>query len=386
MYLNQNNQGLHSKIDPIHVMHIIDKLGVSGSSIHGITQVFAQSIPRFDPKRFKFSVYSLRRKEVAGEVLKKANITHFYLNKNKFDPSTISSLFKIVKKEKPHVLHLHGFGACNFGRIVSILAKIPNIVHEHNVMMHQPRYQTVADALLSPYTTKAIAISTQVRDYMVEKRKIKPEKLETFFYGLPLAEFRSPSEEEIIQERMTLGIAPDERIVCNVGRLDPQKGLEYLLRAARLILKDSPNTRFLIVGDGPDRSMLESLAQQEGIAEKVIFTGYSSNVPVLVSLCDIFVIPSLWEGGPITLFEAMNLRKPVIGTRVGLMGEVIQDGETGFLVPCKDVESLVDRINKLLQDPDLSKRMGEKGWSICQQYDICHYVNRLEQIYQDLAA
>jgi glycosyltransferase involved in cell wall biosynthesis len=370
--------------EPIRVMHIIDKLGVSGSSIHGITQVLAQSTPLFDPQQFQFSVCSLRPAEPAGDVLKRVGVQPYFLGRGKFDPRTITDLLALVKQERPHILHLHGFGAGNFGRIVSLLTGLPNIVHEHVVIMHQPLYQTIAETLLSPLTTRAIAISKPVRDYMVKYRKIRPQKLETFFYGLPLDQFQVPSTAEIQKQRDLLGIAPDEQVVCTVGRLDTQKGQIYLLQAARLILRKRPRTRFLIVGDGPDRAMLEATAQQTGIAKQVIFTGFRTDVATLISLSDVFAIPSLWEGGPITLFEAMNLRKPVVGTPVGLMGEVIQPEETGFLVSCEDADSLAEKLLIILDDKALSQAMGRKGWQLCQQYDISGYVHRLEKIYREL--
>jgi glycosyltransferase involved in cell wall biosynthesis len=373
-----------AKAEPIRVMHVIDKLGVSGSSIHGITQVLAQSTPLFDPQHFEFTVCSLRSPEAAGDVLKRAGVPLYFLSKGKFDPRILTSLLALVKRKRPHILHLHGFGAGNFGRIVSLLTGLPNIIHEHVVILHQPVYQTIAEILLSPLTTRAIAISEPVREYMVKRRKVRPQKLETFFYGLPLSQLRLPLPDQIHKQRDSLGIAPDEQVVCTVGRLDTQKGQIFLLQAARLILAERPRTRFLIVGDGPDRSRLKLAAQQMGIAERTIFTGFRTDVSTLISLSDVFAIPSLWEGGPITLFEAMSLRKPVVGTPVGLMSEVIQDGETGFLVPCQDAAALAEKLLTLLSNPELSQVMGENGWRLCQQYDISNYVRRLEEIYREL--
>jgi glycosyltransferase involved in cell wall biosynthesis len=370
--------------EPIRVMHVIDKLGVGGSSVHGITQLLAQSMPMFDPGQFEFTVCSLRPPEPAGEVLKKAGVRLEYLSRSKFDPRTLSDLLALVKRKSPRILHLHGFGATSFGRLVSLITGIPNIVHEHLVFFRQPFYLTLADTLLSPLTTKALAVSKPVREYMVKSRKIAPDKLETFFCGVPLAQFKTPSARRIKRERVALGIAPDEKIVCTVGRLDTQKGQILLLRAAPLVLSKMARTRFLIVGDGPDLAMLESEARQLGIAQRVIFTGYRSDVATLIGMSDVFAIPSLYEGGPITLLEAMNMRKPVVGTPVGLMGEVIRDQKSGFLVPVGDSRSLAEKILILLQDPKLASMMGEKGWELVQRHDMSDYVRRLESIYRSL--
>jgi glycosyltransferase involved in cell wall biosynthesis len=383
--VNRSQSRATSGRRPIRVLHIIDKLGVGGSSIHGITRVLGWWIPRFDPQQFQISVCSLRAPEPAGDVLRNEGIPVFFLSQGKFDPRTVTSLLRLIARERPDVLHLHGFGATNFGRIASLLTRIPNIVHEHVVFLKQPMYQSIADMLLAPLTTKAIAISNPVRDYMIRDRRVKQGNLETFFYGLPLADFQASDLSVLQAKRAELGIAPTDHVVCNVGRLDTQKGQIYLIRAAAAILRAVPNTRILIVGDGPDLGMLRATAQQEGVADNVIFAGYRSDVADMLALSDVVAIPSLWEGGPITLFEAMQLRKPVIGTPAGMMGEVIREGKTGFVVPLEEVAGLADKAIALLKDPAAARAMGEQGWQVCQDYDISRSVERLSAIYQELA-
>jgi len=383
----QNNRTMVSSrtaSEPIRVLHVIDKLGVGGSSIHGITRVLGWWIPRFDTDQFQISVCSLRAPEPAGEVLRTENIPVFYLSKGKFDPRTLTELLNLIKRERPHILHLHGFGATNFGRIAGRIAGVPNIVHEHVVFLKQPGYQTVADMLLAPLTTRAIAISNPVRDYMIATRKVKPGTLDTFFYGLPLSEFQASAPHILQEKRQQLGLAPTDRVVCNVGRLDTQKGQVYLVKAAAAILEAVPEARILLVGDGPDQAMLKTVAAQEGIADKIIFPGYRSDVADMLAISDIIAIPSLWEGGPITLFEAMQLGKPVIGTPAGIMPEVIREGETGFVVPFKDSTALAEKTIHLLQNPAIAQAMGQAGWNVCQEYDISKSVQRLSDIYQEM--
>ncbi|ASC73187.1 Glycosyltransferase type 1 [Halomicronema hongdechloris C2206] len=368
----------------IHVMHIIDKLSVSGSGVHGVGRAIEWWIPRFDSNEFRFSICSLRTPEAAGKVFEEQGIPPFFLGRGKFDVRTVLDLVKLIKRERPHVLHLHGYGATNFGRIASFLTGTPNIVHEHTVIDNQPLYQTIVDTFLSPLTSKAIAISQPVYEFMIRHRKIDPAKLDVFFYGIPLSEFQAPEQREIQEKRSKLNIDPDEHVICNVGRLDTQKGQIYLLKAAILVLKELPNTRFLIVGEGPDREMLESFARENGISDRIIFTGLRKDVPTLLALSDLVAIPSLWEGGPLTLFEAMNLSKPVIGTPAGMMGEVISNGKTGFQVPLRSVDELAERIIYLLKNPTIAKRMGGRSWKVCQNYDISASVRRLSEIYREL--
>jgi glycosyltransferase involved in cell wall biosynthesis len=364
-------------------MHVIDKLSVSGSGIHGITKAFERWIPRFDPREFHFSVCSLRAPESAGEILERNGIAVFFLSRSKFDPRTLTSLLALIRQEKPSILHLHGYGASNFGRVASVLTGLPNIVHEHSVLPKQPLYQTLADAILAPITTKALACSEPVREFMFHKRKLRKENVETLFYGIPLDEI--PKLDEIEGTRKELGILTGQPVVCTVGRLDTQKGQMYLLKAAVSILKEIPDARFIIVGEGPDLKKLKSIAQRDNILDKVIFTGLRDDVSCLLALSDVVAIPSLWEGGPLTLFEAMNMRRAVVGTPAGMMNQVIRDGENGFIVPFKNAELLAEKIITLLKNPLLANAMGERGWQICQQYSISVAVERLAKLYKQMA-
>ena len=378
--------GTHAKQleNTIHIMHIVDKLSVSGSGIHGVSKALERWIPCFNSNQFRFSVCSLRAPEAAGDIFKNQGVPVFFLNRSKFDPRTLLALLRLIHREKPNILHLHGYGATNFGRLASLLSRTPNILHEHTIIDDQPFYQTIADFLLSPLTTKALAVSKPVSNFMIRQRKVKSSQLETLVIGLPLKAFQAPSSEIVTQLRLNLGIRPNEQVVCTVGRLDTQKGQIYLLEAADQILKNRPQTRFLIVGDGPDRASLEAETQRRGIRDRVIFTGLRNDVPALLALADVVAIPSLWEGGPLTLFEAMNLSKPIVCTPVGVIEDVVQDGVSASLVPIKNSEKLAEKLTLLLEDPELSKKMGEMAWQVCQHYDLHYSAQRLSDIYYDL--
>lgn len=396
MTLNHDNFGVSTSLHkdsisrigglkgPIRVLHILDKLGVDGSSVHGVTQAIAWWIPRFDQQKFHFHVVSLRGEEKAGEVFLTEGIGLTFLGKSKFDPTTVTELMQVIRRQKPHILHLHGFGATTFGRIVSKMTGLPHIVHEHSTL-EQPWFQTVADTMLAPLTDRAIAISPPVYDYMIKGRKIAADKLETFFYGVPLEDF-TPSDDAVLQQkRLELGLKPEHKVICTIGRLATQKGQIYLLQAAVRVLESFPDVRFLLVGDGPDLDMLKAFATQQGIAEQVVFAGYRADVADVTALADIIAIPSMWEGGPITLFEAMQVARPVVGTPVGMMADVIEEGRSGFVVPCGQAEPLAEKILYLLQHPEAAQAMGRKGQQLVANYNLQHSVDRLSAIYETMA-
>ena len=371
---------------PIRVLHVLDKLGVDGSTIHGVTQALLQWIPDFSPGQYQFTVCSLRAPEKGGEVLQQAGIKTIFLSKSKLDPTTLYSLLHVIRQEHPHVLHLHGFGATTFGRLASLITGIPNIVHEHAILTGQPLYQNLADSLLSSLTTRAVAVSEPVRDYITHDRRIRSDIVEVFHPGTPLAGFSPPGPEVLQATRDEFGIRPEEHVICFVGRLAYEKGVTYLLDAAKLALRAVPDTRLLIVGDGPERAHLQELAEQYAIAAQVTFTGYRSDVLSLIGISDVVAIPSFAEGGPTTFLEAMKMRVPVVGTSVGLMAEGIREGETGFLVPVKSVEPLAQKLIYLLEHLEEAHQMGERSWEVCQQYSLENAVGRLHALYMDLAA
>lgn len=370
---------------PIKVLHVMDKLSVEGSGIHGVSRAVAWWLPRFDPAEFQFHLCSLRSPEPAAEVFAQVGIPVTFLSKSKVDPTTVTALMQVIKREKADVLHLHGYGASNFGRIAGCLKGLPRILHEHAILPNQPFYQTVADSLLSGFTTKAIAISEPVRDFMIEKRKVPAKLIETLFVGVALDEFVQPPEAEVQTARQALGLDGSETVICTLGRLDSEKGHVDLINAAAKVLQGHENVRFLIVGEGPMGTQFKEQAESLGITDKVIFTGYRRDIPVLIALSDIVAIPSLREGGPLVLFEALAMGKAAVGTPVGLIPKVIEDGKSGYLVPIGDADTLAARLIDIVENPEKGRAMGQEGKSRCGPYDISVTVERLAEIYRELA-
>lgn len=174
----------------------------------------------------------------------------------------------------------------------------------------------------------------------------------------------------------------DEIRLLFVGRLAPVKGLRVLLDALKGLAEDLPQLRLVLVGDGPDRKNLEAAAAPLG--DMVHFTGYLSQAEVAQAMqaCDIFVLPSFAEGVPVVLMEAMASLKPVIATQVAGVGELVEDGTNGFIVPPGDVKNLTRRIRQLVEDPDLRARMGQQGRTkVCADFDISGEAARLAGLF-----
>jgi glycosyltransferase involved in cell wall biosynthesis len=203
---------------------------------------------------------------------------------------------------------------------------------------------------------------------------------------VPLEEFKPPPAERVRAERERLGLQPGERVVGTVGRLDEQKGTIYFLQAAAEVARRCPEVRFVVAGDGPLLEQHRAKARALGIAEQTIFAGFCEDVPALQSLLDVQVFASLWEGTPLTVFEAMSMSRPIVATAVDGLAEVVRDRENGLLVPPRDPAALAAAIVELLEDPALARALAVRAEADSHALDIRQTVRKLEDLYRQLLA
>jgi glycosyltransferase involved in cell wall biosynthesis len=351
--------------------------------MHGVKRLFAWMIPRFDPARFEVSLVSLRKKDLSEEPLDALGIDITYLHKSKFDPATLPALLKIIDRKQIDVLHLHGYGATTFGRLAGALRGIPTILHEHANLTDTPWFQKIADRVLEPYTDIAIAVSKSTAEFVINARRVRPEKVKVVYLGAPYDEFsRRRSAEELEAARRQLGIQPDDFAIGTVTRLHESKGNTYLVEAARLVIDREPKARFFLAGEGPLRESLEAQAQQLGLGDRFAFVGFVRDVPAALSAFDLSVFPSLWEGTPLTTFEAMAAGKPIVATDADGLLDVLSQDRSARLVPKRNARALADAIVDLMRRPDERARLGAAARVSAERYDIAAFVKKMEQLYR----
>jgi len=239
------------------VLFVADHLSYDGK-MHGLGRYFGNVLPRFNKNRYNVIPCVLRKKDALNDLFISQGINIRYLRKAKFDPSTFIAIFRLIKEEKIDILHLHQYGASNFGRLAGLIAGVPVIIHSHDNDPNYPLYQGIADLILAPVTGKVIAVSESAKESTIEKRSIREDKVIVMHNALPLEEFHELTPDQKEEERRRLGINHDYKIVGTVTRLREEKGNEYLLEAAVGVLKVFPKTVFLIVGDGPLREELQN--------------------------------------------------------------------------------------------------------------------------------
>jgi glycosyltransferase involved in cell wall biosynthesis len=372
---------------PLNVLQVCDHLGWEGSRMHGVKRLFAWMIPRFDRDRFRVSLVSLRRRDLSEETLDALGIDIRYLGRSKFDPFTLPALLKIVDEQQIDILHLHGYGATTFGRLVGAWRGIPTIVHEHANLTSTPWYQKVADRLLEPYTDIAIAVSRSTAEFVINARLIQPSKVKVVYLGVPLGEFsRERSAEEIAAARTDLGVAPGEFAVGTITRLHESKGNSFLIDAAAQVIRERPAARFFLVGEGPLLGALEQQAAALGLGGRFVFAGFRRDVAGTLSAFDLSVFPSLWEGTPLTAFEALAMGKPIVATDADGLLDILTADHDAWIVPKRDARALAAAIVRAMDEPGERARLGANARRTGRQYDIDLFVRRMEQLYTVLHA
>ena len=350
-------------------MHIIDKLSMDGINPSSCATLFGEWIPRLDADGFSTTVLTLRKPDFAGKYLEDKGVKVYYQGHGKVSFKNVHGIMDVMDQERPDIVHLHGYSAANFGRIAARKKGVKNIVHEHAVLNVLP-YQYVADFLLRNHTDSAIAVSNSVKKFMVRGRNIPEEKINVIQNGIRLDLFNKRDFNIVSEKKSELGIEEGYRVVGTVTRLRREKGVEYFIRSIPSVLQEFPETIFIIAGDGPMKDEMEQLVNNLDIPKQVKFLGFRKDVPDLLSTFDINVMPSLSEGFPLSLIEAMAIGNAIVATEVGGIKEVGEEGITVLFVPPKDPKAIADKVCYLFKSKDIFLKLSNNARVNSAKYSI----------------
>lgn len=392
----------------INVLWVIDHVCYDGS-LHGGGRLYWNVVPRFDSSRFRIIPCMLRANETIRNVFANSPAPVRILDKAKFDPTTIWTFLQLLRDEKIDVMHLHCYGASTFGRVAGLITGIPAIIHDYDTEVYfpYPWYLKVADRLLAPSTRTAIAASPMVKQFLLTKRKISPERIKMMFHAIPGEKYVAVSVEKLEEIRRLLQVNERRKIVGTITKLGPQRGNEYLMSAAAAALEIVPDLLFLIFFKStyfhrsPNRSYvqlskdqihaqaidLQAKAQALGIARNIRLIEWPENIDEWISACDVIVAPFLSERfSSVHLLEAMAMGKPVIATDLGEQREIITNGIDGYLVAPGDVKEMSGAIVKLLSDRKALDEVSCCARVKAKQYSTDTFVENLQRLYAELAA
>ncbi|MFH2069922.1 MAG: glycosyltransferase [Elusimicrobiota bacterium] len=340
-------------------------------------------------KDFNPFVYSIKKcGEYAGK-LRARGIKVYCLEMYKYGiiafpvmaVASVIMLANFIRREKIGIVHTFLFQANILGRLSALLAGGVPVISSIRVMEKQKRWQAPVERLTSGMCRKIIVNSMALKSFLV-KGGMPADKLVVLYNGVEQT-VQQPGAREAV--RSQLGIADGDIMVCTAGRLHEQKGMEHFISAIPSVLSKFKNVLFVITGDGPQKRQLEAQALKMKILDKVIFTGFqpADESVRIISSSDIFVLPSLWEGTPNVLLEAMSQGRPVISTDTGGVREIIDDGLNGLIVRPASPKELSEKIIWLIENTEAAKKMGNNAREKVRKFfNMEKMVKETENIYR----
>ena len=368
---------------PIRVLFVVPALPVGGAERHLTTM-----LPRMDLARFTPSVICIGEEGELFSTLRAAGIEAAALRLHKRQAvRALIELVMMMRRTRPDVVVVQGYNAETLGRIAARIADVKhtiNWVHNASGLLQRGTVRRTVDRALTRWTSAYFGVAEAQRPYLVDELGHPDDKIRVIYNGVDLAQFRTSTDRGVLAE---FGFAENDPVVGIVAVLRPEKDHVSLLRAARTVVDELPRARFLSIGDGTTRPQLEALCTELGITPNVRFAGSRDDVARLLPAIDVFVLTSTSECFPISVLEAMACARPAVCTAVGGIPEVINEGETGYLVPPKDPPQLAARLVRLLQDPLTARRMGRAARARVEaEFDLDCSIAAAQQAIEDVVS
>jgi glycosyltransferase involved in cell wall biosynthesis len=299
------------------------------------------------------------------------------LVKRRVSATYVRRLRRLVRGGRFDLVHAHIYASAAASALATLGTGVPLVVTEHTEGAWQGRSAHLVSRLIYRRARRVIAVSSPIRGRLIE-RGVRPETISLVPNSVIPAPDTRPDPSGALPDGWREG-----PLVGAVARMQPEKGIVNLLKAAARVSSSCPAARFLVVGDGPLREELHSLADRLGLGERVRFLGHRADARVLIGLLDVLVVPSLTEGTPLTVLEAMAVGVPIVASAVGGIPDQVRHGKEGLLVPPNDTVALGDALLELLQDPGRARRLGEAGRRRADsEFAHATMVQRIEAVYQ----
>lgn len=362
----------------INILYLFVTLPIGGAEEHLLTVLKNLDLTQYNP-----IVCCIREKGVIGEEIENRGIAIISLNRKSksWDFRIVMDILKIIQTKNIQLIHTHLYHANMYGRIAALISKIPAVVTEHNVYPKYKLRRRILNWFLAKKSKKIIAVSEMVKKDITVRDWIKPSKIEVIYNGIDIDRFPSAITKE--EARQKLGVPTDCFLIGTIGRLTDQKGQIYLINTIGIIKGIIPEIKLLLAGSGPLESDLKSIVSTKGLNEYVKFLGARRDIPDILKAMDVFVFPSLWEGLPMVLLEAMASSLPVVATSVGGITEILRNGINGIIVPPRNEGALVQAIIGLSKDKAKLKLLGEIGKKTVEdKFTASLMVKNLASIYE----
>ncbi|MFH1742570.1 MAG: glycosyltransferase family 4 protein [bacterium] len=378
------------------IVRIIARLNIGGPAIHVVLLSAG-----LDTERYETVLVKGRESETEGDMMafaQQRGVEPVIINRLGRDLNPISDLatlwrvYRLLRRERPDIVHTHTAKAGTLGRIAARLAGVPVVIHTfHGHVLSgyfgpfKTRLFTAIERLLARWSNAIISVSETCRRDLLTLGIADKEKMVTIPLGLELDRFPERVPQRAGQFRKRFGIPPDAPIVSHVARMVPIKRHDVFLRAIPMVLREKPDVRFALVGDGETRPALEDLARDLQLDNRLIWTGFIEEQELIYADMDLLVLTSDNEGLPVAVIEALASARPVIATRVGGVPELITDGVNGYTVEPNNPEQLAEALLKALSNMDRLREMGRAGQQkVLERYNHRRLIHDVDELYQKL--
>jgi len=371
----------------IKILFVIDGLEFGGGE-----RVFVQIIKGLPTERYEVHAASygegVFRTELPGSVT-----FHPLDFRRRTNPGILFNLLKLMKETEIHIVHGQGARAEFFARIASRLCHVPAYVSTvampvegYNVSPSLRTIYEVLDHATERFVTRFLVCSSALERLLAEDHGIHEEKIVKIYNGIEWREYEPAKLSKVRQEvRTRLGVGEMNPLIGAIGRLVWQKGFLFFLRAIPHITQRVPEARFLLVGDGPLRQVLEEEAKRLKISNRITFTGFTTEAKTFMSAMDVIVIPSLREGFPMVTLEAMALEKAIVATEIDGIDEQIRSGKEGILVPPQSPEAIARAVVSLIKGEEDALKLGRAARErVKKEFSVEKMIDETRKVYEDL--
>jgi sugar transferase (PEP-CTERM/EpsH1 system associated) len=364
----------------IRVLHVVDSLGVGGTEL-GLAKVIEGT-----REKIAHSVCAVRAGGATADRLDAHGVPVRVLGKRPGNDWTVPLRFaRLCRQTAPDVVHTRNWGSVD-AIVGARLARVPVVIHgEHGREASDPdginRRRNRLRRMVVVLADRVVAVSEQLRTWLIREVGVPERKVSLLKNGVDAERF-CPRDDRC-DLRRAHGYGPQDIVVGTVGRLDPVKNQTALLEVLATLTATQPRLRVVIAGTGPERESLTRAVGERGLADKVALLGQRNDVPDVLNLLDVFILPSLGEGMCNTILEAMAVGLPVVATRVGGNPELVDDGVTGRLVPVCDDSALARAIALYAGDEGLRRKHGAAGRRrVVEEFSVGAMAERYLQLYR----
>ena len=360
------------------VLHIIDSLHLGGA------QEVVLNLATCGSSRFRHEVATMHGHGIYWDRLRQAGVKVHSLSPHKLLPFYLASIPWRLLADRPDILHCHLIPSNIIAKPLGALLGVPVVInhdHTNDTRRAESRLLLALDRFSNRFASHIVAVSASCREFLITRESIPSSDVTLVPNAIDLRRF-SPAVARRDQARVELGLPASARVVAGVGRLNPQKNFSLFLDIAAQLAPRFSDLHFLLAGDGPEEKMLREKAAALGIADRVTFSGYVADTRLVYLAADVLLMPSRYEGLPMTLLEAMAMGLPVVASQLDGIAEVIGDGREGFLVPSDDAALFVESTAALLQDAELSSRIAQNARAKVEaSFSVERMTSAVEEIY-----